>query len=103
MTLRNYIQISQRKGKNKGSWACGCFLLKVCITAHTLKNYPNFKSKFSFNNGRIFEIQNYFRTRENTSFDDLSELINILSNQDLAGLDKFNKLENPFCMHGFAR
>ena len=28
MTLRNCIQIYQRKRKEKGSWACGCFLPK---------------------------------------------------------------------------
>ena len=28
ITLRNYIQFSQKKGKETGSWAYGCFLPK---------------------------------------------------------------------------
>ena len=45
-------------------------------------------------------MDDYFRTRGNARFNDLSQLINTLSNQDFAGLDNFNKLENLFCMQG---
>ena len=102
ITLRNYIQISQRKGKKKGSWACGCFL-PIGIISYTLQNYSKFKSNFSFNNGSIFEIHDYFKARGNDRFNDLSQLINTLSKQDFAGLDNFNKLENLFCTQGVAR
>ena len=68
----------------------------VGITVYTLENYSNFKSKLSFNNGRIFIIHDYFSTRINASFNDLSQMINIPLNQDFAGLDKFYKLENLF-------
>ena len=61
------------------------------MTTCTLKNYSNFKSKFSFNNESIFEIY-YFRTRGNARFNDMSQLINTLSNQDCAGLDNLYKL-----------
>ena len=49
-------------------------------------------------------IHDYFRTRGNARFNDLSELKNALSlsNQDYAGLDNFNKLENQICMQGVA-
>ena len=76
------------------------FCSNLGITAYTLENYSNFKSKFLFNNGSIFEMDDYFRTRGNSRFNDLSQLINTLSNQDFAGLDNFNKLENLFCMQG---
>ena len=103
MTLRNYMQISQRKGKKKdllGIWDMGVFCQNLGITAYALENYSNFKSNFSFNNGSILEIHDYFRTRGNVCFNDLnlSQLINTLSNQDFAGFDNFNKLENIFCM-----
>ena len=89
ITLRNYIQ---RKGKKKDSWACGSFLPKSRYhSIYTLENYSNFESKFSFNNGSIFETHDdYFITGGNASFNDLSQLINTLSNQDFAGLDNFN-------------
>ena len=45
---------------------------KLGITAYTLENYSNFKSKFSYNNASILEIYDYFRTRGNASFNDLS-------------------------------
>ena len=67
----------------------GVFCQNLGITAYTLENYSNFKSNFSFNNGSIFEIHDYFRTRGNASFNNLSQIINTLSNQDFAGLDKF--------------
>ena len=69
--------------------------------AYTLENYSNFKSKFSFNNGNIFETYDYFRTyfRGNARFNDLVKLIESLLNQDFAGLDK---LENLFCIQGVA-
>ena len=56
-------------------WACRCFLQNLGITAHTLEDYSNLKSNFSFNNGSILEIHDYFRARENASFNDLSQLI----------------------------
>ena len=107
MTLRSYIHISQRKGKKKGSWACGSFLPKSWYHSIYFRKlfqfyHGNFKSKFSFNNGSIFEIHDYFRTGGNGSFNDLSQLINTLSNQDFAGLDNFNKLEKLFCTQGVA-
>ena len=67
----------------------GVFCQNLGITAHTLENYSNFKSNFSFNNESILETHDYFRTRENDSFNDLYQLINTLSNQDFDGLDKF--------------
>ena len=67
----------------------GVFCQNLGITAYTLENYSNFKSNFSFNNGSILEIHDYFRTMGKSSFNDLSQLINTLSNQDFAGLDKF--------------
>ena len=78
--------------------------IELGITVYTLENYSNFKSKFSFNDGNIFEIHDYFRTRRNARFNDLSQLINTLSlsNQGLASFDSFNKLE-LFCMQGVAR
>ena len=77
------------------------FSAKIYVSRHnTLENYSNFKSKFSFKNGNNFEVHDYFRTRENARFNDLSELKNALSlsNQDYAGLDNFNKLENLICI-----
>ena len=73
------------------------------ITAYTLENYSNFKSKQSFNNGNIFEIHDCFRTGGNAN--DLSQLIDSLSllNQDFVGLDNFNRLENLLCSQGVAR
>ena len=73
------------------------------ITAYTLENYSNFKSKLSFNNGNIFEIHDCFRTRGNAN--DLSQLVDSLSlsNQDFAGLDNFNRLENLLSTQGVAR
>ena len=54
------------------------FCKNLGITAYTFENYYNFKSAFSFNNGSIFEIYDYFRTRGKSSFNDLSQLINTL-------------------------
>ena len=73
------------------------------ITAYTLENYSNFKSKLSFNNGNIFEIHDCFRTGGNAN--DLSQLIDSLSllNQDFVGLDNFNRLEKLLCIQGVAR
>ena len=72
----------------------GVFYQNLGVTAYTLENYSNFKSNFSFNNGSILEIQDYFRTGGNTSFNNLSQIINTLSNQDFAGLDKFRLRES---------
>ena len=65
------------------------FCQNLGITAYTLENYSNFKSNISFNNGSILEIHDYFRTGGNASLNNLSQIINTLSNQDFAGLDKF--------------
>ena len=51
------------------------------IAIDTLENYSNFKSNFSFNSGSILEIYDHFRTKGNASFNDLSQLINTLSNK----------------------
>ena len=67
----------------------GVFRQNLDITAYTLENYSNFKSNFSFNNGSIYEIHDYFRNLGKSSFNDLLELINTLSDQDISGLDKF--------------
>ena len=58
--------------------------------AYNLENCSNFKNNFSFNNGSIYEIHDYFRTRENASYNDLCQLIDTLSNQDFA-------VSNVFC------
>ena len=71
------------------------FSAKIWVSqGYNLENYSNFKSNFSFNNRSIIEIHDYFRTRGNASFNDLSQLINALSNQDFSGLDKFRLTEN---------
>ena len=67
----------------------GVFCQNLGITAYTLENYSNFKSNISFNNGSILEIHDYFRTGGNASLNNLSQIINTLSSQDFAGLDKF--------------
>ena len=79
------------------------FCQNLGIATYTLENYSNFKSKFSFDNGSIFETNDYFRTWWNASFNDFSQLINTLLNQGFAGLDELNKLENLFCTQGVAR
>ena len=61
---------------------------------YTLENYSNFKNK----------LNDYYndKSRGNTSFTGLSEIINTLSNQDFAGLDKFrlrSRLEKIKEMH----
>ena len=73
-----------------------CQNLSITHTAYTLENYSNFKSNFSFNNGSILEIHDYFRTRGNVCFNNfnLPQLINTLPNQDFTGFGNFNKLEN---------
>ena len=91
--------------RRKAEGYVGLFCQNLGITAYTLENYSNFKRKFSFNSGSIFEIHDYFRTSGNASFNDLSQLtlINTLSDQDFAALDKFNKFENLFCTQEVAR
>ena len=84
----------------KATGHVGVFCQSLGNRAYTLENYSNFKSEFSFNNGSIVEIHNYFITRGNARFNDLPELINTISNQDFVSLDNFNKLENLFCMRG---
>ena len=73
MTLRNYIQISLRKGKKDllGLWVFSAKIL-AGITAYTLEN---FKSNILFNNGSILEIHDDFRTRGNASFNNLSQTV----------------------------
>ena len=59
---------------------------------YTLENYSNFKNKFLFNNGSILEINDYYnsnKSRGNVTFTELSDIINTLSSQDFAGMDKF--------------
>ena len=80
------------RDRRKAAGHAGVFCQNLGITAFTLENCFNFKSKFSFNNGSIFEIHDYFKTRRNARFNDLSQIRNTLSNQDWAGLDNFNKL-----------
>ena len=46
----------------------GVFSQNLGITAYVLENYSNFKSNFSFNNGTILEIHDYFRTKRNVFF-----------------------------------
>ena len=70
----------------------GVFCQNLGITAYTLENYSNFKNKFLFNNGSILEINDYYnsnKSRGNVTFTELSEIINTLSSQDFAGMDKF--------------
>ena len=69
----------------------GVFCQNLDITPYTLENYSNFKNKFLFNNGSILEINDYYnnKSRGNLSFTELFEIMNTLSNQDFAGLDKF--------------
>ena len=70
---------------------------------YALENYSNFKNNFSLNNGSILEINDCHKTTGNESFTELFEIKNTLSNQNFAGLDKFDKVENLFCMQGVAR
>ena len=70
---------------------------------YTLGNYSDFKNNGLLNNCSIFEINDYYRTRGNISFTELSGILNTLPNQDFAGMDKSNKLENLSCMQGVAR
>ena len=74
----------------------GVFCQNLGITAYTLENYSNFKIKFLFNNDNILEINDYYNSnkrRGNVSFTELSEIINTLSSQDFAGMDKFRLRE----------
>ena len=100
MTLRHYIQISQRKGKKKGLLDMWVFSAKIEVshTTYTLESYSHFKSNVSFNSESILEIHDNFKTRGNVCFNDfsVSQLIKTLSNQDFAGFDNFNKLENLY-------
>ena len=82
---------SQRKGKEKGLLSMWVFSAKIQVShsIYFIENYSNFKNNFSFNNGSILEIHDHFRTKGKFSFNALPQLINTLSNQDFAGLDKF--------------
>ena len=73
------------------AWHVGVFCQYLGITAYTWENYLNFKNEFLFNNAIILEINDCYnnRSRGNVSFTELSEIINTVSNQDFAGLDKF--------------
>ena len=95
----NYIEVLHpdflEEGKEERSAGhVGVFCQNLGITAYTLENYSNFKNNFSFNNGSILEIHDFFRTRGNASFNDLCQLINTLSNQDFDELDKFKLRES---------
>ena len=59
--------------------------------AYTLENYSYVKNKFVFKSDSILEINDYYsnRSRKNVRFTELCEIVNTLSNQDFAGLDKF--------------
>ena len=96
MTLRNCIQSSRKREKQKCPLGMWVFLPKSkYITAYTLENFSYFKNKFLFINGNILEINDYYnKSRRNASFTQLSEIINTLSNQDLAELDKFRLRKN---------
>ena len=60
MTLRNYIQISQRNRKKKGLLGMWEFSAKIQVPpAYTLENYSNFESNFSFN--KLKANQKYIR------------------------------------------
>ena len=76
--------------------AVGIFCQNLGITAYSLENYSNFKNKFLFNNGSILQINDYYnnRSRGNVSFTEYCKIINTLSNQDFAGLDKFRLRES---------
>ena len=102
----------------------GVFCQDLGITTYTL-NYSNFQNKFLFNNGSILKIIDYYnnRNRGNVNFTEFCEIINNLSNQDFAGLDKFRlgislgkikkmhvkmnktkkRYRNESCMSGFLR
>ena len=76
----------------------GVFCQNLGITAYTLENYSNFKNKFLFNNSSILElnINDYYNSNKKkgkVSFTELSEIINTLSSQDFAGMDKFRLRE----------
>ena len=83
------------EGKEEMS-AVGIFCQNLGITAYSLENYSNFKNKFLFNNGSILQINDYYnnRSRGNVSFTEYCKIINTLSNQDFAGLDKFRLRES---------
>ena len=80
---------SEEGKEERPSGHVGVFCQNLGITAYTLENYSNFKSNFSINNGSILEIHDYFRTRGDASFNNLSQITNTQSNQDFAGLDNF--------------
>ena len=99
MILRNYIQISQKKGKKeRPTMQIGIFCQNL---AYTLE-YSSFKNNILLDNESILEINYYYRTRGKVCFTESPEIINTLSNQDFARSDKFNKLENLFLHTGVA-
>ena len=67
------------------------FCQNLGIAAYALENHSNVKNKFLFNSGSTLELNDYYnkRSRGNVSFTELCEIINTLSNQDFAGLNKF--------------
>ena len=74
----------------------GVFCQNLGITAYALENYSNFKNKFLFNNGSMLELNDYNnsnKSKGNVSFTELSEIINTLSSQDFAWMDKFRLRE----------
>ena len=88
-----YPDFSEKGKEGRPAGHVGVFCQNLGITAYILENYPNFKSNFSFNNESILKIHDSFRTRGNASFNNLSQIINTLSNQDFAGFDKFKLRE----------
>ena len=67
---RNYLEklhpdFSEEGTEERSAGRVGVFCQNLGITAYTLENYSNFKSNFSFNNGSILEIHDYFSTRGN--------------------------------------
>ena len=98
MILRNYIHpdFSEEGTEEMSAVHVDVFCQNLGITAYTLENYSNFKNKFLFNNGSILEISDYYsnKSRGNVSFTELSEIINTLSSQDFAGMDKFRLKAN---------
>ena len=74
-----------KKGK-KGPGHVDNFCQKLGITPYTLENYPNFKNKTFIWQWKFLKINNY-RTKRKLRFNEFSEIIQTLLNQDF----RFNK------------
>ena len=77
----------ERKGEISAGHV-GVSFQNLGFTAYTLENYSYVKNKFVFKSGSILEINDYYSNRSR-SFTELCKIVNTLSNQDFAGLDKF--------------